>query len=139
MELGVVGKRVAAMSAELDELLAEPLGMLSPAQQLALAARWERLTRRQAAMTHRLCAVLAEAPIAELGDSTPARALATLLRISKEEAGARIREARDLAARRAMTGEVLAPVLPHTAAAVEAGRIGAEHIKQIREFFRLLP
>ena len=38
-----------------------------------------------------------------------------------------------------MTGEVLAPVLPHTAAAVEAGRIGAEHIKQIREFFCLLP
>src|ERR1700754_668173 len=47
--------------AELDELLVEPLGMLSTAQQLALAAHWERLTRRQAAMTHRICAVLAQA------------------------------------------------------------------------------
>ena len=48
----MVAKRVAAMSAELDELLAEPLEMLSTAEQLALAAQWETLTRRQAAMGH---------------------------------------------------------------------------------------
>src|ERR1700742_575878 len=108
MGLGV-GKRVAAMSAELDELLAEPLEMLSTAEQLALAARWERLTRRQAAMTYRLTAALAEAPVAELGETNAATALTTLLRISQEEAGRRIREARDLAPRHAVTGEVLEP------------------------------
>jgi hypothetical protein len=37
MGLGVAAKRVAAMSAELDELQAEPLEMLSTAEQLALA------------------------------------------------------------------------------------------------------
>ncbi len=30
-------------------------------------------------------------------------------------------------------------MLPCTAAAVEAGRIGAEHVKQIRKFFKKLP
>src|ERR1700742_1331278 len=127
MGLGV-GKRVAAMSAELDELLAEPLEMLSTAEQLALAGRWERLTRRQAAMGHRLVATLADTPVAELGETNAATALATVLRISKDEAGRRIREARDLAPRHAMTGEVLEPVLPCTAAAQQDGRIGAEHV-----------
>jgi Domain of unknown function (DUF222) len=66
MGLGVVAKRVAAMSAELDELLAEPLEMLSTAERLALTHQWETLTRRQAAMGHRLVASLAEAPVAEI-------------------------------------------------------------------------
>ena len=94
-----VAKRVAAMSAALDALLAEPLEMLSTADQLALAHQWETLTRRQAAMGHRLCAVLAQAPVAELGAPTAAAALSTLLRITKDEAGHRVREARDLAPR----------------------------------------
>ncbi len=90
-------------------------------------------------MGHRLVAALAEAPVAELGAPTPAAALSTLLRISKDEAAGRVRQARELAPRRALTGEVLAPVLPCTVAAVEAGRIGAEHVKQIRKFFKKLP
>ncbi|HEY4575412.1 MAG TPA: hypothetical protein VIJ26_15650 [Thermoanaerobaculia bacterium] len=55
------------MSAELDALLAEPLEMLSTADQLALTYQWETLVRRQAALGHRLVAVLAAAPVAEFG------------------------------------------------------------------------
>jgi Domain of unknown function (DUF222) len=139
MGLEAVSKRVAAMSAELDELLAAPLEMLSTADRLALAHQWETLTRRQAAMGHRLVASVVEAPVAELGAPSPAAALSTLLRISKDEAGRRVHEARDLAPRRALTGQVLAPVLPATAAALQQGRIGASHVKQIREFVKGLP
>jgi hypothetical protein len=112
--------------------------MLSTTEQLALTHQRETLTRRQAAMGHRLAA-LAEAPVAELGAPTAAAALVTLLRITKDEAGRRVHEARDLAPRRALTGQVLAPVLPGTAAAQQQGRIGAGHVKQIREFFGRLP
>jgi hypothetical protein len=42
MGLGVVAKRVEAVSAELDALLAEPLEMLSPADQPALMDQWRR-------------------------------------------------------------------------------------------------
>ncbi|MGY4647346.1 HNH endonuclease signature motif containing protein [Mycobacterium sp. URHB0021] len=139
MGLGVVAKRIAAMSAELDALLAEPLEMLSTADQLALTYQWETLVRRQAALGHRLVAALAAAPVAELGAPTPAAALATLLRITKDEAAGRVRLARDLAPRHTLTGEVLAPVLPATAAAQQQGRIGAEHVKKIRKFFTTLP
>ena len=139
MGLGVVAKRVAAMNAELDALLAEPLEMLSTADQLALTYQWETLTRRQAALGLRLVAALAQAPVAELGAPTPAAALSTLLRITKDEAAGRVRQARDLAPRRTLTGDVLAPVLPATAVAQQQGLIGGEHIKQIRKFFSKLP
>jgi Domain of unknown function (DUF222) len=92
-----VAKRVAAMSAELDELLAEPLEMLSTAERLTLAYQWETQTRRRAAMGHWLVVALAEAPVAELGAPTAASALETLLRITKDEAGGRVREAGELA------------------------------------------
>ena len=38
----MVAKRVEAVSAELDALLAEPLEMLSPADQPALMDQWRR-------------------------------------------------------------------------------------------------
>ena len=88
---------------------------------------------------HRLVAGLADAPVAELGETSVAAALSTLLRISKSEAHRRIREAADLAPRRALTGEVLEPLLPCTAAAQARGQIGAEHVRIIRRFFDHLP
>ncbi|WP_156613900.1 HNH endonuclease signature motif containing protein, partial [Mycobacterium sp. 852002-51961_SCH5331710] len=57
------------------------------------------------------------------------------LRISKAEASRRVAEAAELAPRRAMTGETLQPELAHTAAAVEKGLVGAEHVRVIRRFF----
>jgi Domain of unknown function (DUF222) len=38
-----------------------------------------------------------------------------------------------------LTGEPLDPLLSHTAAAQQRGRIGAEHVKTIRKFFKNLP
>ncbi len=79
------------MGAELEALLGEPLdgsGDRRAARRQPLSGR--RFTRRLPAMTHRLVAALAEVPIAELGEPTLAAALATLLRISKDEAHRRI-------------------------------------------------
>jgi len=134
-----IGKRVAALAAELADLLNEPFDALSTAERLALAARWETFVRSQAVVGHRLVASLDGAPVAELGESSVANALAVALRISKNEASRRVQEAHDLAPRRAMTGQALNPVLSHTAAAQAGGKIGGEHVRIIRRFFDHLP
>ncbi|KUH92775.1 HNH endonuclease signature motif containing protein [Mycobacterium sp. IS-3022] len=135
MSVERIGERIAVMSRELAGLLAESFESLSTAEQFAVAAQWETLVRAQAAVGHRLVAELDRAPVAELGAGSVAKALEVLLRISKTDAHRRVREAGELAPRRAMTGEVLEPVLAHTAAAVERGVIGPEHVRIIRTFF----
>jgi len=55
-------------------------------------------------------------------------ALADRLRITKAEGGRRIDEAEDLAERRALTGEPLAPRLSATAAGQRQGLVGARHV-----------
>jgi Domain of unknown function (DUF222) len=123
MELERIGKRIAAMAMELSDLLAEPFDTLTAAEQLAVATQWETFVRSQATVGHRLIAELADAPISELGESSVARALAVSLRISSSEANRRVHEAGDLGPRRTMTGEVLEPVLAHTAAAQARGSL----------------
>jgi Domain of unknown function (DUF222) len=139
MQVDRIGKRIAAMAAELADLVTEPLQALSTAERCALAAQWENLMRSQAAVTHRLVAALAQAPPAELGESSVAAALATLLRISKPEAHRRIREAADLAPRTTLTGQVVEPLLASTAGAQARGQIGGEQVGIIRRFFDQLP
>ncbi|MCZ4517109.1 DUF222 domain-containing protein [Rhodococcus ruber] len=65
--------------------------------------------------------------------------VAWMLRITPRAAGARVRLAAELGDRTALSGEVLPPLLPHTAAALRAGLLDAKHVQMIREFFRHLP
>ena len=64
--------------------------------------------------------------------------LATLI-VSPHDAGRRVREARDLAPRVALTGELLPPLFQATAAAVDAGEITLAHAAVIRKFRTELP
>jgi hypothetical protein len=131
-------KRIAVLAAELGGLLAEPMDG-SASERAAAAFEWETFTRRCAAMDHRVVASLAEVPAEELGASSVADALSTLLRISSTEANRRVKDAKDLGPRTAMTGEPLEPMLSNTAAAQCRGQIGFEHVKIIRRFFTKLP
>src|SRR5579875_193008 len=110
---------------ELDACLKRALDLsfevLSTPEALAMLGRCETLRRRLPAVEHPLINQLgAQAEEAELG-GTLRFALAQRLRITPAEASRRIREAEDLGARRAVTGEPLEPVLPATAAAQRAG------------------
>ena len=89
-----VSKRIAAISAEFEALLAESVDG-SAAERTAAFFEWETFLRRLPAMTHRMVAALAEVPTDELGEPSLASAMSTLLRISKSEAHQRIREAED--------------------------------------------
>jgi hypothetical protein len=59
--------------------------------------------------------------------------LTGMLNLSATEAGTRVAHATQLAARRTLTGEVLAPLLPATAAALAAGEIGPGQVRVITE------
>jgi hypothetical protein len=133
-----ISKHVAVMRAELDAAMVEPIDG-SAAERAAAIVEFEKFLRQLPAMQHRLVNGLAEVPAEELGEPSMAAALSTLLRISREEANRRIKEAKDLGPRAALTGEPLDPLLANTAAAQARGDIGFEHVKIIRKFFKKLP
>lgn len=60
-----------------------------------------------------------------------AEALSQRLRIGRGEALRRIGDARMLASRTALTGEILAPLLSAVAEGVARGAVGAEHVRII--------
>src|SRR5215470_8332809 len=66
------------------------------------------------------------------GYRSASRLLQDLLRISRAEANRRLAHADAVSAVPTMSGPSLPPRLPHTAEAVCAGAIGAEHVETIR-------
>ncbi|MGB8228785.1 MAG: DUF222 domain-containing protein, partial [Pseudonocardiaceae bacterium] len=65
--------------------------------------------------------------------------LAGMLNLSPTEAGTRVAHAAQLASRRTLTGEVLAPLLPNTAEALAAGEIGPAQVRVITETMGAIP
>ncbi|CDM75584.1 HNH endonuclease signature motif containing protein [Mycobacterium marinum] len=125
-----------AVMARLQDLCFD--GLTTP-ERLALLQRCEVARRRLPSIEHPLINQLVEqAGEQELGGKLAA-VLAGRLRVSRGEASRRLGEAADLGPRRALTGEQLAPLLSATAAAVRQGRIGAGHVRVIREFCGQVP
>jgi hypothetical protein len=128
-----------ALEADFDRALELSFDALTTPERLAMLQRCERFRRRLPAIEHPLINQVGEqADATELGGRLPA-ALANRLRINRGEASRRIHEAADLGERRAITGEPLPPMLPATAEAQRAGRIGAGHVAVIRGFWHRLP
>jgi hypothetical protein len=128
-----------ALDGDLDRLSGLSFDVLTTPERLRALQRLERVVRRLRTPQHALINQLdAQAGEEELG-GTLRVALADRLRITKAEASRRIADAEDLGERRALTGEPLPPLLPHTAAAQRDGLIGDGHIKEIRTFFAHLP
>jgi hypothetical protein len=128
-----------ALDAEIDRLCELSFDVFTTPERLRALERVERVARRLHAPQHALINDLAaHADTEELG-GTLRGALADRLRITKTDAGRRIADAADLSARRALTGEPLAPQLAATAAAQRQGLLGEGHVKIIRDFFDHLP
>jgi hypothetical protein len=107
---------------------------------LAVQSRLEAVSWKQPAIAHKLIARLAaEVSPVELGGKNLADVLATRLRISTGEARRRIKLSESLGPRTTMTGEPLAPKLPHAANAQADGLLGPEHLRIIEKFFDELP
>jgi guanyl-specific ribonuclease Sa len=76
---------------------------------------------------------------ASTGFGTTKRLLAGMLQLSATEAGTRVTHATQLATRRTLSGEVLPPALPNTAAALAAGQIGVGQVRVITETMAAIP
>ena len=73
------------------------------------------------------------------GFGSTARLVAGVLNLSTGEAKARVEQAELLAPRRSLTGEVLPPLLPSTAAELAVGAIGPAHVRVITATMRRIP
>ncbi len=76
---------------------------------------------------------------ATAGFGTTKRLLARMLQLSAAEARTRVAHAAQIAARRTLSGEVLPPLLPNTAAALAAGEIGPAQVRMITETMNAIP
>jgi hypothetical protein len=115
------------------------LDTMNTGQRLAAIAAINQIVRRLAGVENELLAGLQrEATPAELGDGLTST-LARVMRVTKAEAGRRVRDADDVAARTGLTGEPLTPRFPATAAGVNTGLLDRTHVREIHRFFDLLP
>ncbi len=118
-------------------LAAVDLDVLAPPERFVVLERLESARRRHVAVSHAVTARLEQFE----GCPPVPITLADVLRVSPREAKRRIRDAEQLAQRRALTGgEPLPPLLPETSKAWQAGLLDGEHLRVIqKKFFRDLP
>jgi len=129
-EREAVNARVAGLS----------LDTLTHTDLLELQHRREVVVRSLPAVDHQIISRLAaEADPKALGGTSLADVFSTRLRISKQDARQRIKQAELLGPRQALTGEPLTPTLANTAAAQAHGQIGPEHVRIVEQFFDDLP
>ncbi|QCH23024.1 hypothetical protein DSM43276_01270 [Mycobacteroides salmoniphilum] len=131
---------VEVLEAAIDAVCSDAVDGLNNPELLSVLARLEVTQRRLMSVSHRGIAQLVQrgTPV-ELGGTSYADVIARRLHIGKGAARRRIADAEQLAPRRALTSEVLAPQLPNVAAALSRGDIGDEHVRIIRTFFDRLP
>ena len=130
---------IAGLLDDLDVLVealdAADLDSVGALERYRVLERLETLQRRQRAISHELIVGLEHVE----GHPPVMVALADVLRISRREARRRIRDAEQLAPRITLSGQPVAPVLPATAKAWDAGLLDGEHLRVIQGFIRDLP
>ncbi|WP_230592538.1 DUF222 domain-containing protein, partial [Rhodococcoides fascians] len=135
-ELSVLVDRVESAVAD---LAAQGSVSWTNADRRAVIQRMETLTRSVTAYSYTwLNELITQHGLDVYPGSVPS-SVAWMLRITPRAAGARVRLAAELGDRTALSGEVLPPLLPHTAEALRAGLLDTKHVQMIREFFKHLP
>ena len=124
-----------ALADDAAALAAVDIGALPPTQRFVALERLETTRRVLAAVSLSWVSQLEQFE----GCPPVGIALADVVRISPREARRRIRDAEQLAPRKTLTGEPLAPLLPETSTAWLAGQLDGEHLRVIQKFFRDLP
>ncbi|MGH3913369.1 MAG: DUF222 domain-containing protein [Pseudonocardiaceae bacterium] len=134
-----VGEPLHSLSSCLDSVRGSVRGLGDEGIVQALR-ELEELSRRTQSV---LLDVVAEADsrgiAVERGFGSTARLLVGMLRLSAAEARIRVEHAAAVGIRRTLTGEVLPPRLPETAAALAAGEIGIGQLRVITETMAALP
>ncbi|APE18795.1 HNH endonuclease signature motif containing protein [Mycolicibacterium pallens] len=133
--MGSIDAALDALEEAVELLGAADIDELPAPERFAALARFEKAIRQQVAISHDQTTHLEQYE----GCPPIPIVLADVLRISRSAAKRRVRDAEQLTPRTTLTGEVLAPLLPETAKAWEAGHLDGEHVRVIQKFFRDLP
>jgi hypothetical protein len=133
-----VAEAFTAVDAALQALGALDWDGMPVRERLTALDRLETVRRRAAAQSLDLVGSVQRSGDQALGGAT-AKVIADVIRISPAEARRRIRDAAQLQPRSTLTGEALAPPLPATAAAWDAGLLDIEHLRAVQKFVRDLP
>ena len=124
--------RIADLHSALDAVLAQDTVGVGRDVLLDAVRGFETFRRRMAVVDHQLIAAVHDQGLAaELCMTSTAALLRQLLRISPQEASARVRAAADMGPRRSLQGEVLGPLFARVAAAQGAGVISADHARVV--------
>ncbi|ANI38932.1 HNH endonuclease signature motif containing protein [Mycolicibacterium vaccae] len=130
--VGMIAEQVAVLSKAAEEL--------SHRELIGLLTELTTVLRSVPALEHKVLArLIDETEPPRLGAKSWKAVLTTSLRVSGAEAARRLKRARTLGPRRAMTGEPLAPQWEATAAAQARGELDEEHVEVIAKFHRKLP
>jgi hypothetical protein len=105
----------------------------------AVTAAETRLRQAYSAMLRLVSELDSRGVAPELGYSNTAALLVHTLRISRADARHRLAQAAELHSQTTLTGSVIEAALPHTAAALAQGVVGAEHVDVIRKTLGNLP
>jgi hypothetical protein len=140
MVSGSIDTAVQQLRAGIDALLAADLSGLSGPEVTELLTAVEAQRRRLPAVDHKVLAEAGERSLAgDYGRTSTADLLVTLVRVSPAEAKRRVADATDLGPRRAVTGELLPPLLPRLTAAVQAGDLSPDHTAVILRCLDKIP
>lgn len=134
-----VGEPVQVISGCLADLRGE-LSRGNDEEVVRALRQIEELSRKtHSVMLEAVAEAEARGIAARTGFGTTARMLSAMLQVSGAEARSRSEHAALLGSRRTITGEVLPPRLPVTAAALAAGQVGIGQLKVITEAMVLMP
>ena len=137
---GVAAGLGARFDAVIDEVLDLELGRLTEDDLLAFIRVTDRVTRRLAAVDHRVLGEVIGRGIAESrGYRDSASLLAQLTASTLSQARARTAAVAMLGTRRAVSGAVLPPLLPVAADAARTGSVSIAQTKVIADVVRLVP
>ncbi|WP_280480894.1 HNH endonuclease signature motif containing protein [Nocardia cyriacigeorgica] len=135
-EEGTAGRLHAAVA----DLLDEPLTPLSDAAVIAAMREVERCSRMLTMVRHRLLVEASERSLpARNGSKSLKRFLMETLNLASADAGARVHQAHSVATFHDMGGDPVEPRLPHTAQALTAGDISADHARGIATVMNRVP
>ena len=143
MKSGAVAGRETVQHALADHaastkaLLDADFTAFDTAELLAIQSEREQHARAEEMVGHRIqAALMARASAHEIGGKSWVDVLATRMRLSRAEAGRRVRDAELLGPRHAIGGQPLEPALPACAAALTEGSISVGHVAVIRSLLK---
>jgi hypothetical protein len=140
VETDAVVAAAAHFVAAFETMIELDVASVNPEQLALLLQTQERVRRRMVGWDHHLVAELSEQiTTARIAARNPAEYLVATLRLSPSEARRRVSAAGDLGPRRALSGELLPPLFPQTAAAQQTGAISEQHAAVIRKTVTMLP